>query len=85
MSSTYTQMFTKFTKFEKHWYCKYHTHTYSVDFVYLLPVTQQTETVYCNGCTSLNFTILSESISGIMYLHSKALRYIPTKKLNYST
>ena len=50
-------MFTKFTKFKKHWYCKYHhTHTYSVDFIYLLPVTQQTETVYCNGCTSLNFT-----------------------------
>ena len=35
---TYTQIFTRMTKFEKDWYHSNHTHTHSVDILYLLLV-----------------------------------------------
>ena len=65
---TYAQIFTRITKFEGHWYGDAH-HTYSVDITHLLPAGQKIQTVYSNSCTSLYFTILSESITGTMYLH----------------
>ena len=77
---TYAQIFTRMTKFDEHWYDK-KRHTYSVDITHLLPVRQQIQTVYNNSCTLLNFTIFSERISGIMYLHFEVLGYIPTTKV----
>ena len=76
---TYAQIFTRMTKFEKHWYDR-GRHTYAVDITHLLPVRQHIQTVYSNSCTALHFTIFSESISGIMYLHFQVLGYIPTNK-----
>ena len=60
---------------------KRNNHTFSVDITYLLPVTQQIQTVYSNSCTSLHFTIFSAHVSGIMYLHFEVLGYIPTTKV----
>ena len=76
---TYAQIFTRMTKSE-HWKIMEH-YIYSNDITYLLPVAQQIQTVYSNSCTSLYFTIFSESISGIMYLHFEVLGYIPTTQV----
>ena len=77
---TYAQIFTRLIKFRKRWY---HQRSYRLqeDITYLLPVTQQIQTVYSNSCTALHFTIFSQSISGIMYLHFEVLGYIPTTKV----
>ena len=75
---TYAQMFTRMTKVGKYWLHN-HSHKLSVDITYLLPVTQQIQTVYSNNCTSLHFTIFSESINVIMYLHFEVVGYIPTR------
>ena len=77
---TYAQIFIRMTKLEKHWHHNC-SHKFSEDITYLLPVTQQIQTVYSNSCTSLHFTIFSQSISGIMYLHFEVLGYIPTTKV----
>ena len=74
--STYAQIFTRMTKLMKH-----NNHTVSTDLTYPLPVAQQIQTVYSNSCTPLHFTIFSESISSIMYLHFEVLGYIPTTKV----
>ena len=78
--STYAQIFTRRTKLESWKFRKDH-HIYSDDITYLLPVAQQIQTVYSNSCTSLYFTIFSESISDIMFLHFEVLGYIPTTKV----
>ena len=77
---TYAQIFTRLTKFEKFW-IKGDRHTYSVDITHLLPVRQQIQPVYSNSCTSLYFTIFSENVSDLMYLHFEVLAYIPTTKV----
>ena len=74
--TTYAQIIAKMTKLMKR-----SNHTFSMDLTYLLPVTQQIQTVYSNSCTSLHFTIFSESISDIMYLHFEVGGYIPTTKV----
>ena len=81
---TYAQIFTRLTKFEKH---RHHncSEEISEDITYLLPVTQQIQTVYSNSCTSLHFTIFSESISVIMYLQFQVLGYIPTTKVKLTS
>ena len=73
---TYAQIFARMTKLMKS-----NNHRLSGDITYLLPVTQQIQTVYSNSCTALHFAIFSESISGIMYLHFEVLGYIPTTKV----
>ena len=73
---TYAQIFARMTKLMKS-----NNHRLSGDITYLLPVTQQIQTVYSNNCTSLHFTIFPESISGIMYLHFEVLGYIPTTQV----
>ena len=74
--TTYAQIIAKMTKLMKR-----SNHTFSMDLTYLLPVAQQIQTVYSNSCTSLHFTIFSESISGIMYLHFEVLGYSPTTQV----
>ena len=81
---TYAEMFTRMTKFEKHWYNR-GCHTHAVEITHLLPVRQHIQTVYSNSCTALHFTIFSESISGIMYLHFEVLEYIPTTKIELTS
>ena len=77
---TYAQIFIRLTKLRKFWRHNI-SHNFAEDSTYLLPVTQQIQTVYSNDCTSLYFTIFLESISGIMYLNFEVLRYIPTTKV----
>ena len=77
---TYVQIFTRLTKFKKFWH-EGGRHTYSVDITHLLPVRQQIQPVYSNSCTSLYFTIFSENVSDLMYLHFEVLAYIPTTKV----
>ena len=74
---TYAQILTRLTKVVKYQY-NYHSQE---DITHLLPVTQQIQTVYSKNCTSLHFTIFSESVSGIMYLYFEVLGYIPTEKV----
>ena len=76
---TYAQIFTRLTKVGKRWHHN-HSHHFSEDITHLLPVMQQIQTVYTN-CTPLHFTIFSQSISDIMYLHFEVLGYIPTAKV----
>ena len=78
--STYAQIFTRMTKFKEHWYND-GRQTYSVDITHLLLARQKIQTVYSNSCTSLYFTIFSENISSIMYLHFEVLGYSPTTKV----
>ena len=73
---TYAQIFARMTKLMKR-----NNHRLSGDITYLLPVTQQIQTVYSNSCTSLHFTIFPESINAIMYLHFEVLGYIPTTQV----
>ena len=73
---TYAQIFARMTKLMKS-----NNHRLSGDITYLLPVTQQIQTVYSNSCTSLHFTIFPESINAIMYLHFEVLGYIPTTQV----
>ena len=78
---TYAQIYIRLTTFINRWKLDDHHRTLSKDITYLLPVAQQIQTVYSNSCTSLHFTIFSENISGIMYLHFEVLGYIPTTKV----
>ena len=82
--STYAQIFTRMTKFEEHWYND-GRQTYSVDITHLLLARQKIQTVYSNSCTSLYFTIFSENISSIMYLHFEVLGYSPTTKVKLTS
>ena len=76
---TYAQVFTRLTKLGKFRHPNHNvTYQYSMDLTYLLPVTQQIQTVYSNNCTSLHFTIFSENIHGEMYLYFEVSGYIPT-------
>ena len=77
---TYAQIFTRLTTVGKYWDRNY-LHKFSEDITYLLPVAQQIQTVYSNSCTSLHFTIFSQSTSDIMFLHFEVLGYIPTTKV----
>ena len=72
---TYAQIFARMTKLMK---CN--NHRLSGDITYLLSVTQQIQTVYSNSCTILHFTIFTENINGIVYLHFEVLGHIPITK-----
>ena len=78
---TYAQIFTRMTKSEHRKFREHHDYIYSDDITYLLPVAQKIQTVYSNSCTALHFTIFSETISNIMYLHFEVLGYIPTTQV----
>ena len=77
---TYAHIFTRMTKVGKYW-PRNHMHIFSEDITYLLPVTQQIQTVYSNSCTPLHFTIFPQSISAIIYLHFEVVGYIPTTRV----
>ena len=71
---TYAQIFTRLTKAGRKWYNNRYEKVY---IIYELPARQKIQTVYNNGCTPLNFTILSQNINVELELHFEVLGYVP--------
>ena len=74
-NSTYAQILTRLTKTGKKWYSTRYEKAY---IIYELPARQKIQTVYSNGCTPLNFTIMSQNTSAELELHFEVLGYVPT-------
>ena len=76
---TYAQIFTRLTNARKYRLYSRYDKAY---IIYELPAKQKIQTVYNNGCTPLNFTILSPNTGVQLELNFVVLGYVPTASVN---
>ena len=77
---TYAQIFTRLTKTGEKFYKSHYEKAY---IIFELPAKQKIQNVYDNGCTPLNFTILSQNTSVQLELQFEVLGYFLHRQLNF--